>query len=31
MKSIDDDILLLKLIRNGDETAFKRIFYKYID
>lgn len=26
-----DDILLLKLIKQGDQIAFKHLFYKYID
>ena len=26
-----DEILLLKLIKQGDELAFKHLFYEYVD
>lgn len=29
MESNDEDILLAKLVREGDEYAFKHLFYKY--
>ncbi len=31
MASNNDDILLLKLIKQGDELAFKHLFYQYVD
>ena len=31
MEAQNDDILLLKLIKQDDQLAFKQVFYKYID
>lgn len=31
MNSNNDDILLLKLIKQGDQIAFKHLFYQYMD
>ena len=31
MTQIDEDILLLKLIREDDKLAFKYLFHKYMD
>ncbi len=31
MEVQNDDILLLKLIKQDDQLAFKQVFYKYID
>lgn len=31
MSSNNDDILLLKLIKQGDQIAFKHLFYQYMD
>lgn len=31
MSSNNDDILLLKLIKQGDQIAFKHLFYQYTD
>lgn len=31
MSSNNDDILLLKLIKQGDKIAFKHLFYQYMD
>ena len=31
MDSNNDDILLLKLIKQGDQIAFKHLFYQYVD
>lgn len=31
MDSNNDDILLLKLIKQGDQIAFKHLFYQYMD
>ena len=31
MSSNNDDILLLKLIKQGDQIAFKHLFYHYTD
>mgnify|MGYP003392981603 CR=1 FL=1 len=31
MEAQNDDILLLKLIKQDDQLAFKQVFYKYIE
>ena len=31
MNTNSDDILLLKLIKQGDQIAFRHLFYQYVD
>lgn len=31
MNTNSDDILLLKLIKQGDQIAFRHLFYQYAD